>query len=93
MAGYGYNLVFGNNWLWNFTAIPSVGLNRSFLDSLEGKQDMLSLGIKSKTSLTWNINDIYLGIQASFDGSWYRSSDYSLFSSIENLSASVGVRF
>lgn len=61
--------------------------------SLEGRQDMLSLGVKGKMSLTWNISDFFLGIQAAFDGSWYRSSDYSLFSSVENLSASVGVRF
>ncbi len=93
MAGYGYNLVFGHNWLFNATAIPAVGVNRSFLDSLEGRQYMLSLGIKGKMSLTWNISDIFLGIQTSFDGSWYRSSDYSLFSSIEDLAVSVGVRF
>ena len=93
MAGYGYNLVFGHNWLFNATAIPAVGVNRSFLDSLEGRQYMLSLGIKGKMSLTWNISDIFLGMQTSFDGSWYRSSDYSLFSSIEDLAVSVGVRF
>lgn len=93
MAGYGYNLAFAKNWLYNTTVIPAVGINRCFDDSLEGKQDMLSLGVKGKMSLTWNISDFFLGIQAAFDGSWYRSSDYSLFSSVENLSASVGVRF
>ena len=54
---------------------------------------MLSLGVKGRTSLTWNINDIFMGLQAQIDGSWYRSTDYSLFSSIENLAVSVGVRF
>lgn len=93
MAGYGYNLAFARNWLYNITAIPVVGLNRSFLDSLEGKQDMLSLGAKGRMSLTWNIADFFLGLQGVFDGSWYRSSDYSLFSAIVNFSASVGVRF
>lgn len=93
MAGYGYNLVFGNNWIYNITVTPTIGLNRCYDNSLEGKQDMLSLGVKGRTSLTWNINDIFMGLQAQIDGSWYRSTDYSLFSSIENLAVSVGVRF
>lgn len=93
MAGYGYNLAFAKNWLYNFTAIPAVGLNQCYDDSLEGKQNMLSLGVKSKMSLTWNISDFFIGIQGAFDGSWYRSSDYSLFSSTENFSASIGIRF
>lgn len=93
MAGYGYNLVFAKNWIYNITAIPAIGLNRCFDDSLEGKQDMLSLEITGRTSLTWNIDNFFLGVQLQFDGSWYRSSDYSLFSSVENASVSVGVRF
>ncbi len=93
MGGYGYNFVFAKNWILNATAMPMVGLNRSFLDSLEGKQDMLSLGVKAKTALTWNIQNFFLSVQAVFDGSWYRSSDYSLFSTFDHFSANVGVRF
>lgn len=93
LAGYGYNLVFARNWIYNITLTPTIGVNRCYDNSLEGKQDMLSLGLKGRTSLTWNIKDIFMGVQIQLDGSWYRSSDYSLFSSVENAAVSVGVRF
>ena len=43
--------------------------------------------------LVWNINDIFLGISAKIDGSWYNSKDLSLFNSIENLAINAGIRF
>lgn len=92
-GGYGYNLVFGRNWLFNITVIPIVGLNYCYMDSTEGKRNQISLGFKGKSSLTYNLNDFFIGVQGRIDGHWYRSYNFSFFSSIENLAAMVGVRF
>jgi len=93
MAGYGYNLVFAKNWVFNATALPSVGIGNTFADDYKGRQKMFSLNIIGKMGLVWNIDDFFLGLSAKIDGSWYNSRDLNLFNSIENLSANVGVRF
>lgn len=93
LAGYGYNLVFAKNWIFNTTVCPSAGLGSTYADDYKGHQKMFSLNILAKMGLVWNINDFFLGISAKIDGSWYNSKDLSLFNSIENLAINAGIRF
>ena len=92
-GGYGYNLVFGRNWLFNITVMPIIGVNYCYMDSTEGKRTQISLGFKGKSSVTYNLKDFFVGVQGRIDGHWYRSYNFSFFSSIENLAAVAGVRF
>lgn len=93
MVGYGYNLVFAKNFLFNVTAIPSLGVDHCYEDSIEGEGDLLSMNIKGRTSLTYNYRDFFAGITMKMDGHWYRSGAYSLFNATETLSACIGWRF
>ena len=93
MVGYGYNCVFAKNWLFNITALPAVGINHCREDATEASATLLSLCIKGRFSFVYNYKDIFLGVNGKFDGHWYKSHDYSFFSSIENLAAVIGVRF
>lgn len=93
MGGYGYNLVFAKNFTFNITALPAIGLGSTYADDYEGHKKMLVLNIFGKTGISWNINDIFLGITARIDGYWYNNKNLSLFNSIETLNANVGVRF
>ena len=92
-VGYGYNWVPGKHWTINLTVLPLFGVNECYEDSFDGSQLQLSLGIKGKSSVVYNVQDFFAGIQARFDGHWYRSNDISFFSSIENLAAIIGLRF
>ena len=93
LIGYGYNWVFHPNWLINITALPLIGVNHCYEDSSESSMNLFSLGFQARGSITWNIDDFFIGLQGRIDGHWYRSDKYSLFSSIENLSLCTGVRF
>lgn len=93
LAGYGYNWVFAPNWVFNITVIPGGGIIKCKEDSSDSKAQLLSLGIKGKSGIVWNIKRHFLGLQLRFDGEWYRSNNYSFFSSIENVAFVAGVRF
>ncbi|MBD5269730.1 MAG: DUF4421 domain-containing protein [Bacteroides sp.] len=92
-GGYGYNFVVGKHSLFNLTAMPRIGVARGYEDSFNSGGYLLSLGINGKGSYTLNLGDYFLCLSGSIDGNWYNSGDYSLFSSIENVSLSLGVRF
>lgn len=91
--GYGYNLVFARRWIFNATTMPLMGISRCYDDSLEGKRNIISLGLKFRTSLTWNIGNYFLGLSFKLDGHSYLSPNHHFFNAIENLAGSVGVRF
>ena len=93
IAGYGYNWVLNPHFLFNVTLIPAIGINRCHEDATAGSGTLLSLNAKARVSLTYNHRSLFAGIQGRMDGSWYTSRRYSLFSSILNLSASLGLRF
>lgn len=93
MGGYGYNLAFAKNWVFNITLLPSVGLAVTYADDYTGKKKSLALNIFGRTGIVWNISDFFLGVTAKIDGSWYFNKDLRLFNSIQALSANVGVRF
>ncbi|MCM1290788.1 MAG: DUF4421 domain-containing protein [Prevotella sp.] len=93
LIGYGYNLVFSKRWILNVTAVPSIGINHCYEDSLEGARNILSMNIKGKMALVYNLHDFFTGVTMKMDGHWYRSHNYSLFNATETLSLCVGYRF
>ncbi len=93
LFGYGFNWVIGSRLLFNISAMPSVGLTHCREDNWEGRRDMLSLNIAGRSSLTYNMGDIFFSLIGKLNGHWYKSRTVSLFSSIENLQANIGLRF
>ncbi len=93
LVGYGYNFVVSPHVLINLTALPAIGINHSYEDSVDGASNLLSVGIRARGSVTYNIKDFFLGGSIKFDGHWYNSSAYSFFSSLIPFSITAGVRF
>lgn len=93
MGGYGYNWVIAPKLLFNATIMPSIGFSHYYEDSLEGNKYLLSLNILGKISLTYNLGNFYFGLFGKVNGHYYRQGTMRLFSSIENFSAYVGLRF
>ena len=93
LAGYGYNWVIAPKLLFNATVMPSVGFSHYYEDSLEGNKYLLSLNIQGRISLTYNLGNYYFGLFGKMNGHYYKQGKMSLFSSIENFSAYVGLRF
>ena len=93
LAGYGYNWVLAPKLLFNATVMPSIGFSHYYADSLEGDRYLLSLNIQGRISLTYNLGNYFFGLFGKMNGHLYRQGHYSLFSSIENFSAYIGLRF
>lgn len=93
LFGYGHNFVLNKHFLFNITALPSIGVNHCYEDSAEGSGNLLSLNIKGRMSLTYNYRNLYAGLIAKMDGNWYHSNKISFFNSIENAQINVGIRF
>ena len=93
LAGYGYNWVLAPKLLFNATVMPSVGFSHYYEDSLEGNKYLLSLNIQGRISLTYNLGNYFFGLFGKVNGHLYRQGKMSMFSSIENFSAYVGLRF
>lgn len=93
VGGYGYNWVIKPRLLFNVTVLPAVGISYCYEDSIEGEKWKPAFNVLGRTSLTYNYNNWFFSIIGKLNGSWYRSGTYSLFSSIQNFSANVGIRF
>ena len=93
LAGYGYNWVIAPKLLFNATVMPSIGFSHYYEDSLEGNRYLLSLNIQGRISLTYNLGNYYFGLFGKMNGHLYKQGKMSLFSSIENFSLYVGLRF
>lgn len=93
LFGYGFNWVITRDLLFNITAMPAIGICHCHEDSLEGKGNLFSMNINGMGSLTYNMGNIFFSLIGKMKGTWYKSHDYSFFSSIENLSANIGIRF
>ncbi|MDE6422551.1 MAG: DUF4421 domain-containing protein [Muribaculaceae bacterium] len=93
IAGYGFNWVVNPRLLINGTLTPSFGVTHCYEDSLEGEKYMPSMNIAGRSSITYNLGNFFFSGISRFNGHWYRSSTYSLFSSIINFSANIGYRF
>ncbi|MCH5239134.1 MAG: DUF4421 domain-containing protein [Muribaculaceae bacterium] len=93
LGGYGYNWVLAPKLLFNATIMPSIGFSHYYEDSIEGNKYLLSLNIQGKLSLTYNLGNYFFGIFGNMKGHYYKQGKTSLFSSIENFSAYIGLRF
>ncbi|MCH5225590.1 MAG: DUF4421 domain-containing protein [Muribaculaceae bacterium] len=93
LAGYGYNWVLAPKLLFNATIMPSLGFSHYYEDSLEGDKYLISMNIQGRLSLTYNLGNYYFGLFGKVNGHYYKQGKMSLFSSIENFSAYVGLRF
>lgn len=93
LFGYGYNWVLNKHLLLNGTAMPSIGVLHANEESSEGSGKLLSLNIKGRISLTYNLNNFFICMVAKGDGHWYNSGKLSVFNAILNGSLSLGVRF
>ena len=93
LGGYGYNLVWHPNWVFNITVMPSIGANHCYEDSSEGSGTLLSLNIHGRTSLTYNYRSFFTSFIGKITGNWFTSSRTSLFNAIEYFNFNVGFRF
>ncbi len=93
LAGYAYNLVLHRRLLLNITVLPGIGFNKCFEDSQEHKISMVAGTLHGGTSLAYNLDFLFFGFDAKWDMLLYKTSRYSLTSSILNFSLSVGRRF
>ena len=93
LAGYGYNWVLAPKLLFNVSVMPSVGFSHYYEDSLEGDKYLVSLNIQGRMSITYNLGNFYFGLIGKMNGHLYKQGRTSMFSSIENFAAYVGIRF
>lgn len=93
LFGYGYNWVWHPKWLFNITAMPSLGFNHCREDSSDGNGRQFALNVHGRTSLTYNHRALFCSLIGKFTGNWYISKNLSLFNAIEYFSLNVGFRF
>lgn len=93
IVGYAYNWVITRHLLYNISVLPSLGWNKCYEDSSEGRVRQFTFGVNGKTSLTYNIGDFFAAVVGKADLHWYNSKKFSIISSIFNFSLSAGVRF
>lgn len=94
MVGYAYNCVMKpRKWLFNITALPSIGYKHSYEDSTEGRKDMFSTNIKAMLSFVFNHRSLFASMSARFDGRAYYGNGYTFFNSNESVTFNIGARF
>lgn len=93
VLGYGYNWVFHRNWVYNVTALPSVGVRHSFPNSIDGKKDLFAFSFLGKMALVHNHRNFFYAFTVLSNGHWYKSKKYSFFNSVEDINVNVGFRF
>ncbi|MDE6533790.1 MAG: DUF4421 domain-containing protein [Muribaculaceae bacterium] len=93
VVGYGFNWVINPRLLYNVTVMPAFGVAHCFEDSLEGEKYMFAMNMDARMSFTYNLGNWFFSLIGKLNGHWYKSGTYSLFSSVENFSANIGIRF
>lgn len=93
VVGYGFNCVINDRLLYNITVNPSFGVAHCFADSFQGEKYMFAMNFAGRTSLTYNLGNWFFSIIGKINGQLYHSGKYTLFSSVENFSANIGIRF
>lgn len=93
LLGYGYNCVIGKHWLFNISALPSIGFKHCLMNSEEGENNMFSANIKAKMSFVYNHKQLFAGFLGKMDMHWYSSKRYNFFNSIEYFNFCAGWRF
>lgn len=93
LLGYGYNCVLGKHWLFNISALPSVGFKHCTSASEEGKNEISSFNIKGKMAFVYNHRQLFVGFAGKVDLHWYSSKRFNFFNAIEYFNFCTGVRF
>lgn len=93
LFGYGYNWVIHPKWLFNITAMPSIGFNHCYEDSSDGRGYQFALNIHGRTSITYNHKALFCSLIGKITGNWYISKNLSLFNAVEYFSLNAGFRF
>jgi hypothetical protein len=93
LGGYAYNWVFRPKWVFNVTALPSIGYKHSYEDATDGSKDLFAANMKLRLALTYNHRALFLSLQGRADGHFYTTKGYSFIDSTESLALTVGARF
>ena len=93
MIGYGYSWVFHHGWLFNITAVPSIGYRHSFPNSIEGKKSLLSTNLNGRMALVRTAGNFFYALAFNHEGHWYQSVNHSFYNSYSNLDVTAGFRF
>ncbi len=93
MSGYSFNWVWNRHFLFNISAFPGIGFTHVAADSHSGNAKLFTISMTGLGSLTYNNGDFFVCAVAKLYGNWYRSNDYTFFSSVENAQLSIGLRF
>lgn len=93
LLGYGYNWVLPHHFLLNFSGMPSVGLRHTLQNSLQGRDNLVSLNLIANTSLIYNKRNFFAGFFGKFNGHFYISKKCNFFNSVEVFNISTGIRF
>ena len=93
MMGYGYSWVFHHGWLFNITAVPSIGYRHSFPVSIEGKKSLLSTNLNGRIALVRTAGNFFYAFTGSHEGHWYQSVNHSFYNSYSNFDVTAGFRF
>lgn len=93
VSGYAFNWVLNKKLLFNISAFPGIGVNYTVEDNHSGSAQTFAANIRAMSSLTYNLKDFFVCAVAKLNGNWYISDESTLFSSVENVQLSVGIRF
>ena len=93
MIGYGYSWIFHHGWLYNITAVPSIGYRHSFPNSIDGLKSLLSTNINGRMALVRTAGNFFYALTFSHEGHWYTSTNHSFYNSYSNLEVTAGFRF
>ena len=93
MVGYGYSWVFHHGWLYNITAVPSIGYRHSFPNSIDGKRSLLSTNLNGRMALVRTAGNFFYALTFNHEGHWYQSLNHSFYNSYSNLDVTAGFRF
>lgn len=93
MGGYGYNWVWNKHFLFNISAMPSLGVMHVSEGGQDGSKILFSMAGKGRASITYNNGDYFICAVAKADGHWFNSHSITLFNTITNIQVSVGKRF
>ena len=85
--------MIGKHWLFNISALPSIGFKHCLSISEEGENNMFSANIKAKMSFIYNRGQLFAGFLGKMDMHWYSSRRYNFFNSIEYFNFCAGWRF
>ncbi|MDE6716872.1 MAG: DUF4421 domain-containing protein, partial [Muribaculaceae bacterium] len=90
IGGYSFNWVITPRLLFNISAMPGVGVNKTYADNYSGSSYSTAVNLRAMGSLTYNLKDFFICAVAKLYGSFYTSDNNSLFSSVENGQVSIG---